>query len=317
VLCSVLFTLATMTVVYGGISKGIERANRWMMPMLVGILLLLLWSALRLPGAGQALSFIFVPRFDALRWHAVLEALGHAFFTLSLGMGAMITYGSYMRRGESIPRAALFVVALDTLISVVSTMIMFSVIFSVAGLQEQISRSSVGMLFITLPEQFYTVLPLGLLLAPLFYVLVVFAALTSTISLLEVIVSYFIDERGLSRRSATTLCGTATLMLTLLCCLSLGAWGPVSGLSVFSGKQGLLSNLDHLAANWMLPLGGFLITLIAGWIVPREVSEAELAGGGSPAWFRYGVWRFTIRYLAPIAVAAIFLAVVLFGEDFS
>jgi NSS family neurotransmitter:Na+ symporter len=322
-LTSTIFMATTMGVIFCGIGKGIERAARWLMPVLLLILVLLLGSAMAMDGAGQALSFIFAPDFSKLGWHGVLEALGHSFFTLSLGMGAMITYGSYMSRKESVVSASLLVVVLDTLIALAATMILFSVIFSVPGMRAQVGEvGAFTILFVTLPEMFYTAVPLGTLLAPLFYVLVAFAALTSTISLLEVVVSYFIDQRGVSRRGATTLCGLTTLVMTLLCSVSLGAWGLLSNFPGFVGpggdpKTGLLSNLDHLASNWLLPIGGLLITVGVGWFTTRATTETELVDSTTPAWFRYGAWRFIIRYVAPLAVFMIICFVIFGGEDFS
>jgi|GEM_PF-2796893 len=187
-----LFMIATILVVRRGIGGGIERTARLLMPILFVILLVLLGSALTMKGAGEALAFIFQPDFSRLEPPGILEALGHAFFTLSLGMGAMITYGSYLRKEDSVVRSSGLVVLLDTAIALFATVIMFSVIFSVEGMSDQITKSTAGMLFITLPSLFYTQVPFGTILAPLFYLLVGFAALTSTISLLEVVVSYFI-----------------------------------------------------------------------------------------------------------------------------
>jgi NSS family neurotransmitter:Na+ symporter len=322
-LTSMLFMGTTMGVIFCGIGKGIERAARWLMPVLFFILVMLLGSALTMSGASEALSFIFKPDFRNFGWHGVLEALGHSFFTLSLGMGAMITYGSYMRRDESVVRASGLVVVLDTLIALGATVIMFSVIFSNPEIRAQLGEvGTFTMLFVTLPQMFYTSVPMGSLLAPLFYVLVSFAALTSTISLLEVVVSYFIDQRGMSRTGATALCGLSTLVLTLLCSVSLGAWGIVSTFEGFPGpdgtrKAGLLANLDHLAANWLLPLGGLFITIAVGWFMTRRSTEEELVDETTPAWFSYGVWRFAIRYIAPLAVFTIILFVIFAGEDFS
>jgi NSS family neurotransmitter:Na+ symporter len=209
------------------------------------------------------------------------------------------------------------VVLLDTVIAIVATVIMFSVIFSVAGMSEQVGKSTAGMLFITLPQLFYSVVPGGTFLAPLFYILVGFAALTSTISLLEVVVAYFIDERGMNRRAATAMCGGLTFVVTVLCALSLGAWGSLSNFTVFGTKAGLFATLDHIASNWQLPIGGFLITLAAGWFMTRESTESELADETVPGWFHYGTWRFLARYIAPLAVALVIGAVVFFGKDFS
>ena len=314
---SMLFMGATVAVIMKGVGQGIERLTRTLMPILVGILLLMLVSALGMTGAGDALRFIFVPNFAELEAGSVLEALGHAFFTLSLGMGAMITYGSYLRRQDSVVYSALAVVILDTLIALLATVIMFCVIFSVPGLKDSIGKSTVGMLFITLPEQFYTVMPLGRLLAPLFYVLVSFAALTSTISMLEVVVSWLIDERGMTRRNATIAGGAGTVVISLLCALSLGAVDGLSSFEIFPGKAGVLGTLDHLVSNWLLPIGGFLLTLGVGWFMSRESTYNELVDEHTPHWFNYGMWHFFMRVVAPIAVGSIIGFVIFAGRDFS
>ncbi len=315
-LFSLAFTTATIGVVLFGIRGGIERVSKTLLPVLFGILLLLLLSALTMDGAGEALGFIFVPSFQNLTSGSVLEALGHSFFTLSLGMGAMITYGSYVARDQSLVKAGALIVLLDTIIALFATVIMFSVIFSVPGMRDEIGASAVGMLFIALPTLFYTVVPFGTILAPLFYVLVAFAALTSTISLLEVVVSYFIDERGWSRRRSALTSGGAIFVITILCALSLGAVDSLSTFEIFDGKAGVFATLDHFAANWILPTGGFLITLAAGWFMTKESTRAELEAH-APSWFRFEVWHFFIRFVAPAAVAAILIAVIFFGIDFS
>lgn len=311
---SAAFMAVTVFVVSRGIRGGIERVTKILMPILFVILVLLLGTALSLEKAGEALGFIFKPDFSTLGADSVLEALGHSFFTLSLGMGAMITYGSYLNRRDSVVSSAAVVVGLDTLIALVATVVMFSVIFSF-DMADSVSGSTVGMLFITLPALFYTEVPLGVLLAPLFFVLVSFAALTSTISILEVTAAYFIDQRGWSRLRAVVFCGAGSFALSLLCALSFGASSGLSGVEVFEGKGGVFANLDHLAANWLLPLGGLFITLVAGWVLRRADSERELCDG-APGWFHYGLWRFAIRFIAPVAVAWIIVNVIL-GKDFS
>ena len=220
------FSIATVSIVYFGIQKGIERIARVFLPILFGILVLLLVSALRMDGAGEAIEFIFRPSFGELDGGSVLEALGHSFFTLSLGMGAMVTYGSYIAKHQSIVKASAIIVALDTLIALVATVIMFSVIFSVPGMDEQVSGTgTVGMLFISLPQLFFTEVPFGAVLGPLFYVLVALAALTSTMSLLEVVAAYVIDEHHMPRAKATLLCGGAVFAFTVLAALSFGGVG--------------------------------------------------------------------------------------------
>ncbi len=311
------FSVATVAVVYFGIQQGIERIAKLFLPILFVILLLLLVSALGMSGSGEALTFIFRPSFAELEPSGVLEALGHAFFTLSLGMGAMVTYGSYIARDQSIVKASAVIVLLDTLIALVATIIMFSVIFSVVGMSEQVGQSTVGMLFISLPELFYTEVPFGAFLGPLFYVLIALAALTSTMSLLEVVTSYVIDEHGIDRHKATIMSGGAIFVFTIFAALSFGTTPFLSTWEIFAGKVGWFSTADHFVSNWMLPTGGLGITLAAGWFMTREDTKAELVDGNEPGWFSYGAWRTFIRYVSPAAVAAIIIAVIFFGVDFS
>ena len=321
ILLTISFMALTMAVVSRGIGGGIEKAARILMPILLAILALLVVSALTMEGAGEALGFLFTPNFAEVESIAVLEALGHSFFTLSLGMGAMITYGSYLTRNDSVVRSASTVAILDTVIALVACVIMFSVIFSVPEIKEGLSgsKSPVGMLFVTLPTLFYQQVPFGNVLAPLFYLLVAFAALTSTISMLEVVVAYFIDNKGMNRIKATVVGGSGALLISLACAVSLGAMNLPSQVTLpllAPGKSGVLGVLDHVASNWLLPVGGFFITLAAGWAISRKVSEAELIDENTPGWFKYGVWSFFVRFICPIAVGAIIVAVIV-GKDFS
>jgi NSS family neurotransmitter:Na+ symporter len=304
--------------VWRGISKGIEKAARFLMPVLLTILVYLVITVLFLPGIGQTLSFLFKPNFSQLPSAGVLEALGHAFFTLSLGMGIMITYGSYMRKSESVVKASVMVVFLDTLIALLACVIMYTIIFSVAGMQDQVSGSAIGMLFVTLPGLFYTEMPGGQILGPLFYILVAFAALTSTISGLEVVVSSFIDRLGMRRHRAVLLGAAAMGVCAVFASLSLGAAGLFSDFEIFDGKPGVLQTLDHLAANWMLPIGGLLTTIFAGWWVSKKVSSQELrmADINGNTTFYFKLWLFFLRFIAPAAIIAVIIAVIM-GKDFS
>jgi NSS family neurotransmitter:Na+ symporter len=312
------FSAATVGIVYLGVQKGIERIARMFLPILFGIMLLMLLSSFGMSGSGEALAFIFRPNFSELESSSVLEALGHSFFTLSLGMGAMVTYGSYIAKHQSIVKASAVIVLLDTLIALIATIVMFTVIYT-ASMQDQVGQTgTVGMLFIALPQLFFQegVVPFGTILAPLFYVLVALAALTSTISLLEVVVSYVIDEKGIARHKATLLSGGAIFVFTILAALSFGSTPGLATMELFAGKVGWFSTAVHFVSNWMLPTGGFAITIAAGWIMTREATESELVDGTEPKWFTYGAWRFFIRFVAPAAVGAIIVAVFL-GVDFS
>ena len=306
-----LFMAATCAVVYFGVGRGIERAARLLMPLLLTILVILVIYTFWTPGFRQAIVFIFRPNFYQLTAGGVLEALGHSFFTLSLGMGAMLTYGSYMRRQDSIPRAALTICALDTLIAVMACVIMFSIIFS---FDFEVKKSST-ILFTTLPVVFFK-LPGGAIVSALFYLLVAFAALSSTISLLEVVSSYAIDQLGWRRKRATLTMGAAIFVFGCLSAVSNGGSAMLSKINLIGrpSTAGVFGTLDYLASNWFLPVGGFLIALFTGWILTREESHDELEKGAGKIETSYTVWRFLIRFAAPAAVGAIIVSVILGAE---
>lgn len=318
-LLSTLFLGATMAIVMKGINKGIERATKILMPILLLIIGYLVVMVLFLPEIGRTFEFLFTPNFSTFPASGVLEAVGHAFFTLSLGMGAMLTYGSYMGRQESIAKSAAMVVLLDTVIALCACVIMFTIIFSAADVEKTVSGSTIGMLFITIPRLLYTEIPFGAVIAPIFYVLVGFAALSSTISLLEVLVALLIDKLKMARAKATLLAGGAVFVISLGCAFSLGGLSFLSDFSFFGeGKEGVLSTLDHLAANWMLPVGGLLITVFVGWVLDKKICEAEIGmmnPDGSPTLF-YSLFRFFLRFTAPLAILAVIIAVFL-GKDFA
>jgi NSS family neurotransmitter:Na+ symporter len=309
-----LFSAVTAVIVGRGIGGGIELATKIMMPVLCVIMLYLVATALTMDGRAEALTKLFVPRFDLLPPQGVLMAVGQAFFSLSLGLGAMIAYGSYISKKESVFGSALWVVILDTAFALLAAIAMFTIIFSVPGLRERIGASTVGMLFITLPELFYTQMPGGLVLGPLFFVLVAFAALSSTISLGEVVTSLVIDKRGWSRPLATAICACVVFCGSVLAALSLGAVGPLSEFEIFDGKQGVLATLDHLAANWMLPVGGLCTTIFVGWFMGRAQLLEELGLERGTAAFHVFLW--ILRVVAPLAIV-ILLSFVASGWDFS
>jgi NSS family neurotransmitter:Na+ symporter len=311
---ALLFTILTASIVYRGIGGGIEKANKVLMPALFAILLYLVFTALTMEGRSEALIKIFVPHLSALKLRGFLEAVGQAFFSLSLGLGAMVTYGSYLDKKESIFRSALWVVVLDTLVAILACVAMFIIIYSVPGLSSRVSGSTIGMLFITLPDLFYTQMPGGLLLGPLFFVLVAFAALSSTISLGEVTASLAIDLGGWTRARATVVTTSVVFIGSILSALSLGANDRLSSFELFSGKKGVLSTLDHLAANWMLPAGGFLIALFVGWKLGKKTCMEELGlRQPNPAFL---AWLWIVRVVAPAAVLILLISVIL-GKDFS
>jgi len=301
------FMALTTGAVFFGVKGGIERVARYLMPLLFTILIVLVIYATTTPGFDRAMSFLFRADFMAIDRYGFLEAIGQAFFSLSLGMGAMLTYGSYMNRANSIPRSTLQICGLDTLIGLAACVIMFSIIFS---FDMQIQKSST-ILFTTLPTVLVQ-LPGGNIVNGLFYLLIAFAALTSTISLLEVVSSFAIDELRWSRRRATLTMGSAIAVFGVLNAWSLGGSQALSTVNPLgrSSTQGLFGTLDYLAANWFLPVGGLLIALFVGWFFRRGDAFAELTEGHGEV-RGFGLWRFLIRFVAPIVVGAIIVSVIL------
>ena len=252
---STAFVGITLFIVMGGVKDGIEKSVKILMPVLISIMILLIINSIFLPNDGfmKAIRFIFVPS-GGLHGAAILEALGHAFFTLSLGMGAMLTYGSYLDDKTDLFKAGFIVAALDTLIAIMACIIIFSIMFAYEG---KVGKS-VGLVFISLPQEFIKV-PGGYYVAIAFFLLLFFAALTSAISLLEVPVAYLIDK-GWERKKAALSTGVAIWLLSIPCALSGSAiWknsfiGKITMFD-FKGKTNFFDKMDYLASNWMLPLG--------------------------------------------------------------
>jgi len=304
----VFFMLLTMAVILMGVSKGIERVTRVLMPvlfvMLISLCVVSAWS----PGFHEAIAFLF--KASHITRDGILEAVGQAFFSLSLGMGAMITYGSYTERTQSIRRDTAMVCILDTAIALMASLVMFSIIFSVPAAQRgDTFTASSTILFTTLPRLLYD-LPGGALWTPMFYLLVAFAALTSTISLLEVVVSYFIDHLGWKRLKSTLIVGTVTIVLGGFSALSFGAFGPFSNMKPFGHHAtGVFDSMDYLATNWLLPVGGLLIAVFTGWFLSNRLTRDELEAGAGPFPFHW-MWKWALRVLCPVAIGWILFAVV-------
>ena len=297
-----LFMGVTVGVVALGVREGIERVTKLLMPVLGAILLLLVVNSFWSPGFGEAMRFLF--HVGPITPDGLLEAVGHAFFTLSVGMGAMLTYGSYMTSRQSIAKSAVAISVLDTLIAIMACIIMFSIIFSVDAAERATTfGKSATILFTTLPRMFYE-MPLGAVLAPMFYLLVGFAALTSTISLLETVASYLIDRKGFSRRKACLVTGGAIFAFGVPSALSLGASGVLSSFAPFGEHaEGFFSTMDYTVSNWILPLGGLLTAIFLGWFLSRSESKAELELGHGDVSRWYFIWRgVLLRFVCPIAI---------------
>ncbi|MBN2804039.1 MAG: sodium-dependent transporter [Deltaproteobacteria bacterium] len=323
ILLTLAFTLVNAFIIFLGVGKGIEKATKIMMPVLVLLMLYLVGTALTMPGRDEAFSMIFSLDFKNMKPEGYLEAVGQAFFSLSLGLGAMVAYGSYMKKSDPIISSAAWVVVLDTLFALLSCVAMFTIILSVPELKEHLSGGTVGMLFITLPELFYTKMPGGLILAPLFFVLVAFAALSSTLSLGEVVTSLLIDRKGWKRSKAVMVSTTFIFTGSIFAALSLGGNQFLSKLNFentpvlkifFHNKTGVLSLLDHLAANWLLPVGGLGVTIFVGWFLHSDFLLDKLGLKKSTIGFK--LWLWSLRVLAPAAIIILIISVAL-GKDFS
>jgi NSS family neurotransmitter:Na+ symporter len=304
----VFFMVLTMGVILMGVSHGIERVTKVLMPVLFFLLVALCVVSFWSPGFGEAIDFLFST--TAIGRDGILEAVGQAFFSLSLGMGAMITYGSYTQRKQSIRRDTAMICVLDTTIAMMASLVMFSIIFSVPAAERADTFSgSSTILFTTLPRLLYE-LPFGVFWTPVFYLLVAFAALTSTISLLEVVVSYFIDHRGWRRPRATLTVGAVTIVLGGFAALSFGANEALSGWAPFGARDaGVFGSMDYLATNWLLPGGGFFIALFTGWFLSNRLTRDELEAGAGPFPLHW-VWKWALRVVCPLAIGWIIFAVV-------
>ncbi len=292
-----LFMMVTILIVRGGIKSGIERWTKVLMPALFLILIVLTVLALMSPGAGKALRFLLQPDFSQLTRTGFLEALGSAFFSLSLGMGAMLTYGSYLDKSTNISSAALEITALDTFFSVMAGLMIFPIVFTY-GVDP---AAGPGLFFETLPEIFAK-MPGGRIGGFFFFLLVGFAALTSAISLLEVVVSFFIDELGWSRKRADYTLGAVIFVCGIPSALS---FNVLSGFTLM-GDRNIFDLLDGLATNILLPLGGLGIAVFAGWVLTHGEKEAEIKQVENAFHF-YDIWHVLIKYVTPVALAIVLL----------
>lgn len=291
-----LFMAATIAIVLGGVKKGIEIANKILMPTLALLVVGMAAYSLTLGGASQALNYLFKPDWSVLADPSVyLAALGQAFFSLSLGMGALITYGSYLSKQEKLPSAVLSVGVLDTAFALVSGLVIFPAVFAFGANP----GSGAGLVFFTLPGIF-EVMPGGWLVAPLFFFLLAMAALTSSVSLLEVPTAYFMRRFNWDRKKTAVLLG---IIITLIGIPSSLGQGSLANIRPIGGRD-ILDSMDFIASNILLPLGGLIIALFVGWGWKRADALSESDLGTSTLG---QTWLFFLRYVAPIAIGLVFL----------
>jgi NSS family neurotransmitter:Na+ symporter len=298
-----LFMTMTMIVVARGVRSGLEQAVRFLMPALLVLLLVLMGYSWNSGYFEQGLEFLFRPDFSKLTGGGVLIAMGHAFFTLSLGMGAIMVYGSYLPDKISIAKVSFAVSIADTVVALLAGMVIFPIVFA----NSLEPGAGPGLIFQTLPIAFGH-MPYGAFFGMLFFILLVFAAWSSAISLIEPAVAWLVENRGMSRVNASVTAGIATWLCGLLTVFSFNIWSdfkPVA-IGIFADKT-LFDLLDYLTANIMLPLGGLLIAVFSVWTMSRASSVDELGMGDR---FFYPIWRFLVRYITPVAVIIVFLSAI-------
>ena len=293
----IIFMGLTCWIVLAGIKGGIEKASKLLMPVLLVIIIILDIRAVTLPGASEGLAFLFKPDFSKLTGEGMLNALGHAFFSLSLGMGTLITYSSYMSKKENLATTAVQVTIADTGIALLAGIAIFPAVFAF-GIEP---GAGPGLVFITLPNVFQQ-MPGGYFFCILFFLLLAVAALTSSISILEVVVAYFVEELKLARRAATIMAASAITIMGIPCSLSMGVWSKVKFMD-----RTFFDWLDFIASNVMLPLGGLLIVAFVGWYLGREKTEAEVTNEGELKAGYLPLFMFLAKFVAPVVIAIVFL----------
>lgn len=303
VLTGTAFMGLTHFIISRGVQSGIERFSKVMMPMLLFIIGILVVCSFSMPGSSEGLRFLLKPDFSKLTASVILSAVGQAFYSLSLAMGCLCTYASYFRADANLPKTAAGVSIIDTLVAILSGFIIFPAVFSV----EEVSvDAGPGLVFITLPSVFNIAFEhvawLGYIFSGFFYLLLLLAALTSAMSLHESVTAYVLEAFSISRRKAATAVSVSCMLLGVLCSLSFGILGDVKlfGMNVFE-------LFDYTSSKIILPIGGIIICLFTGWYLDRRLVESELTNNGRLRFRLFRLYYFIIRYVAPLAIAAVFL----------
>lgn len=299
---AVLFILITHVVIVRGVQKGIERASKLLMPLLFMLLVAIVIASCLLPGAIDGIVFLFQPDFSKINHNTLLEALGQAFFSLSLGTCCLCTYASYFSRDTNLLKSATQIALIDTGIAILAGLMIFPAAFSV-GVEPD---SGPSLIFITLPnvfQQAFSAFPLvGYVVGILFYALLVFAALTSTISMHEIGTAFFTEELQQPRKRTAWVLTVVCSVIAVFCSLSMGA---VDGIELFG--LSLMDFCDYITAQVMLPLGAFLTSLFVGWYVDRRLLRDEFTNGGIVARSFFRPYLFMVRYIVPLLILLIFL----------
>ena len=297
VIWTTLFLMLNFLVLRRGIEKGIERLSNIMMPILFAILIVFCVNSLLLPDSSKGLNFLFNPDFTKITPKVVLGAMGQAFFSLSLGLTCLLTYASYFSDKTPIVRSATIVAILDTIVAILSGIIIFPAVFSF-GLEP---AAGPKLVFEILPGIFQQI-PGGYFWSIAFFLLLFFASITSTISMSEISIAYFVEVRKMSREKATITNTMIALLFGSLCALSFNVLGDfrIFGMTLFEF-------FDYISSNILLPLGGLLLALFVGWIVDRKIVDEQLTDFGERRiTLKYPIY-FCIRFVAPVCILLIFL----------
>ena len=298
-----LFMALVAGVVLGGVKNGIERFSKVAMPLLFVLILFIVGYSLTLPGSRAGVEYLVKPDFSKLTADAYAAALGQAFFSLSLGVGTVLTYASYVKKEENLVVSGVGTAVSDLLFAMIAAFAVMPAVFA-AGIEP---GSGPGLVFQTLPYIFNTMsqaMPVtSALVSIAFFLTILAAALTSAISMLEVGVAYLVDEKGMERRKATLLLALGTWLLGVLCSLS---FGPLAGVKLLGLR--FFDFLDSLCSVWLLPLGGLLFTLFVGWWMSKADVRDELTNGGTCNVRLFGLVYFLMRYLAPVGILVVFLS---------
>ena len=299
------FMLVTHFVIVRGVKSGIEKYSKVMMPALFIIIIILVICSVSLPGASKGIEYLLKPDFSKIDSSVILSAMGQAFFSLSLGLGCLCTYASYFGKETNLGKTALNVSIIDSLVAIMAGFIIFPAVFNIGY---QLDGNDVGpsLIFITLPnvfQQSFTSLPiLSYLFAVMFYFLLVVAALTSTISMHEVVTAYVSEEFNMTRRKAAWIVTLSCTFVGLFCALS---FGPLSDVKIFGFS--LFDFFDYVSSNIFLPIGGLLISIFIGWYLDKKFVKDEITNGGTVRAPYFKVYIFILRYVAPIAIGLILL----------
>ena len=300
-ICFILFALFTVVIIYAGVRNGIERVSKFMMPILVVLSLLIAGYSVSRPGAMSGVKYLLVPNLENFSWMTVVSAMGQMFYSLSIAMGILITFGSYMKKDTSIEDSTQNVEIFDTAIAIMAGLMIIPAVFAFSGGDPDTLQAGPALMFITIPKVFAS-MGLGAAVGILFFVLVLFAAVTSSIALTESAVSTFEDELHWSRKKATVFMAGIMLLLGTLSCLG---YGPLAGVTVI-GMQ-FLDFFDFLTNSVMMPIAAIATCLLVSRVIGVAKIEHEVTDGGHP-FRRKVIFQFMIQYLCPIFAAIILIS---------